>query len=190
MLQRESTSRTRAALAKILRAAAKKANDPRLSALAVKSRMDSFGNLKKTIQTMVDRLLKEKDDEIKHKDFCIEQLNKNTRETEVKTQEKDDTTAKINDLKAAVDALVKDIELIKSNMAEMSKQLTMAGEDREKANKEFQVTIADQRATQKLLSTALGILKGFYEKAALMQARARAAAAEGQAQPAFKKYEK
>merc|ERR1719240_227176 len=106
MLQRESTSRTRRQLVKILKSAAEKANDPRLSALAVKSRMDSFGNLKKTIQTMVDRLLKEKDDEIKHKDFCMEQLNKNTRETEVKNQEKDDTTAKINELKAAVAALV------------------------------------------------------------------------------------
>merc|ERR1719262_397147 len=70
-------------------------------------------------------------------------------------------------------------------IADLTKQMTMAGEDREKANKDFQVTIADQRATQKLLTTALGILKGFYEKAALVQARA------GQAPPAgFKSYEK
>merc|ERR1719235_1353307 len=100
---------------------------------------------------MVDRLLKEKEDEIKHKDFCIEQLNTNTRETEEKTQEKDDTTAKINELQAAMDALMKDIESIKAEMADLSKQLKMAGEDREKANKDFQVTLADQRATQKLV---------------------------------------
>merc|ERR1719305_1983546 len=74
-------------------------------------------------------------------------------------------------------------------MADLNNQLKVAGEDREKANKEFQVTIADQRATQKLLTTALGILKGFYEKASLVQARARAAS--GQAPPAgLKKFEK
>merc|ERR1719313_2265090 len=46
-----------------------------------------------------------------------------------------------------------------------------AGEDREKENKEFQMTVADQRATQKLLTAALNILKGFYNKkaAALVQ---------------------
>merc|ERR1719482_566684 len=50
-----------------------------------------------------------------------------------------------------------------------------AGEDREKENKEFQTTVADQRATQKLLTAALNILKGFYAKkakaAALLQSQ-------------------
>merc|ERR1719345_162481 len=56
-------------------------------------------------------------------------------------------------------------------------------------NKEFQVTVADQRATQKLLAAALNILKGFYEKAALMQTQATVIA--GQAPPpGFKSYEK
>merc|ERR1719463_894323 len=189
--QKRADAWQRAKVAQVLKKAAVASRDPRLSALAVSARMDAFGNLKKTIQTMVDRLLKEKDDEIKHKDFCLEQLNKNTRETEVKTQEKDDTTAKINELKAAVDALAKDIAAIKAEMAEMSKQLKIAGEDREKANKEFAVTVADQRATQKLLSTALGILKGFYEKAALVQISTRALEHGAQAPPvAFKSYSK
>merc|ERR1719453_2975876 len=66
-----------------------------------------------------------------------------------------------------------------------------AGEDREKANKEFQMTVADQRATQKLLAAALNILKGFYEKAALVQTRAVAKSVNGQAPPpGFKSYEK
>merc|ERR1719454_919396 len=45
-------------------------------------------------------------------------------------------------------------------------QLKRAGEDREKQNKEFQETVADQRATQKLLAQALNVLKAFYEKKA------------------------
>merc|ERR1719157_57781 len=46
----------------------------------------------------------------------------------------------------------------------MNVQMKRAGEDREKENQEFQQTVADQRASQKLLQAALNILKGFYEK--------------------------
>merc|ERR1719213_1516293 len=66
-----------------------------------------------------------------------------------------------------------------------------AGEDREKENKEFQTTVADQRATQKLLAAALNILKGFYDKASLVQKKADQKVAAGQAPPpGFKSYEK
>merc|ERR1711907_220666 len=62
-------------------------------------------------------------------------------------------------------------ERLKSEISEAQVQMKRAGEDREKENKEFQQTVADQRATQKLLNAALEILKGFYEKkeAALLQ---------------------
>merc|ERR1711953_239430 len=59
-------------------------------------------------------------------------------------------------------------------IAEMQVQLKRAGEDREKQNKEFQTTVADQRETQKLLTAALAILGEFYgkaEKAAMLQNR-------------------
>merc|ERR1711972_843378 len=54
----------------------------------------------------------------------------------------------------------------KSEIAEMQVQLKRAGEDREKQNKEFQTTVSDQRATQKLLQAALGVLQDFYGKKA------------------------
>merc|ERR1719265_2776154 len=76
-------------------------------------------------------------------------------------------------------------------MADMQLQMKRAGEDREKQNKEFQTTVADQRATQKLLAAALNILKGFYEKAALVQERAATKVSTNQAPPpGFKSYEK
>ena len=63
------------------------------------------------------------------------------------------------------------IDTLKSEVAEMQVQMMRAGEDREKENKDFQQTVADHRASQKLLQAALNILKGFYEKkaAALLQ---------------------
>merc|ERR1719235_2012421 len=118
---------------------------------------------------MVDNLIKEKEDEIKHKDFCVEELNSNERDIESKERDKSDVQAKIDDLTMSIDQLTKAMEGLKLEIAEMQVQMKRAGEDREKENKNFQMEIADQRATQKLLTAALGILKGFYDKAAQVQ---------------------
>merc|ERR1711907_531483 len=79
-------------------------------------------------------------------------------------------------------------ERLKSEISEAQVQMKRAGEDREKQNKEFQQTVADQRATQKLLNAALEILKGFYEKkeAALLQQEP----AGPPPPPGFKEYKK
>merc|ERR1712174_14863 len=93
----------------------KKLNNPKLSNLAYRVRLDAFTRVKKAIDDMVAQLLKEKADEIKHKDFCTDEFNTNQLQTE--------------------------------------------SEEREKQNKEFRSTVADQRETQKLLQAALGVLQ-------------------------------
>merc|ERR1719356_1255993 len=119
---------------------------------------------------MVAQLLKEKEDEIKHKDFCVDEFNTNQLQTEKKEREKKDLIAKIEDLELTIKTLDDEIKKLKSEIAEMQVQMKRAGEDREKENKEFQTTVADQRATQKLLKAALTVLQDFYgKKAALIQ---------------------
>merc|ERR1719392_105608 len=165
-------SERRSQASKVLAAVAHKTQNPRLATLAVRVRLDAFTRVKKAIDDMVAQLLKEKEDEIKHKDFCVEEFNSNELQTEKKEREKADLIAKIEDLEMTIKQLTEAIDKLKAEIAEMQVQLKRAGEDREKENKEFQMTVADQRATQKLLTAALNILKGFYEKkakAALMQ---------------------
>merc|ERR1719379_705204 len=185
-------SKRRDAVAKALANVAKKFQDPQVSALAVRARLDAFTKVKKSIQDMVDKLINEKEDEIKHKDFCIEEINNNERDTEIKERDRDDLVAKIDDLTMTIDSLAKAIEVLKAEVAEMQVQMKRAGEDREKANKDFQMTVADQRATQKLLAAALGVLKGFYEKASLVSVSQHSQKQlAGQAPPpGFKSYEK
>merc|ERR1711937_247063 len=127
-------------------------------------RLDAFTRVKKAIDDMVAQLLKEKADEIKHKDFCVDEFNTNELQTEKKERSKQDLTAKIEDLDSTIEQLTKAIDTLKSEVSEMQVQMKRAGEDREKENKEFQQTVADQRASQKLLTAALNVLKGFYEK--------------------------
>merc|ERR1719453_2306585 len=167
-------SKRRDQAATVLSAAARKFMNPRLAQLATAVRLDAFTKVKKAIDDMVAQLMKEKEDEIKHKDWCVDEMNTNERTTEMKNRDKDDLNAKIEDLTSTIDALTKAIETLKAEIAEMQVQLKRAGEDREKENKEFQTTVADQRATQKLLTQAKTILGEFYNKekvAAMLQGR-------------------
>merc|ERR1719426_244685 len=171
-VQKEMHSERRGEASKLLSAVAQKVQNPRLATLAVRVRLDAFTRVKKAIDDMVAQLTKEKADEIKHKDFCVDEFNTNELQTEKKERAKSDLTAKIEDLELTIKQLTEAIDTLKSEVAEMQVQLKRAGEEREKENKEFQMTVADQRATQKLLTAALNILKGFYEKkakAALLQ---------------------
>merc|ERR1712157_659911 len=153
-VQAESQVRSdrRSKAATVLDSVAKKLNSPRLSAIAAKVRLDAFTRVKKAIDDMVAQLLKEKADEIKHKDFCVDEFNTNQLQTEKKDREKEDLLALIEDLELTIKTLASEIDTLKSEVAEMQVQMKRAGEDREKQNKEFQQTVADQRASQKLLT--------------------------------------
>jgi len=189
--QNSQHQRERLAASKLLSSVAKKTNNPRLSALATRVRLDAFKRVIKAIDDMIAQLLKDKEDEIKHKDYCVEGLNENEKETQKNEHEKKNLIQKIEDLTMEIDELAKAIETLKAEIAEMQVQMKRAGEDREKENKEFQTTVADQRATQKLLAQALGVLKGFYDKkakAALVQEKQEPAGPPPP--PGFKAYKK
>merc|ERR1719225_1869886 len=166
LLQMDRQDSRRARASKLLSDVAKRLNNPKLSNLAYRVRLDAFTRVKKAIDDMVAQLLKEKEDEIKHKDFCTDEFNTNQLQTERKEREKQDLIAKIADLEATIKALGEAIDALKAEIAEMQVQLKRAGEDCEKQNKEFQSTVADQRETQKLLKAALGFLEDFYAKKA------------------------
>merc|ERR1719271_1758434 len=149
---------------KLLFTAAKKIGNPRLAALASRVRLDAFSKVTEQIDGMVKDLKQEKADDIKQKDYCVEEINNNERAQELKARDIDGLDAKIAALTATIDKLAKEISALQAEVAEMQKQLKRAGEDREAENAEFKTTIADQRATQKLLTNALNVLKAVYAK--------------------------
>merc|ERR1719271_380145 len=173
----------------LLFAAAKKTGRPRLAALASRMRLDAFGKLVDDIDGMVKDLKKEKADDIKHKDYCVEALHKNDMAQDKKTKEIEKLDAKLSMLTEQIEELTKSIAALKKEVAEMAVQLKRAGEDREAENADFQTVVSDQRATQKLLTNALDVLKAVYDKKALVQTAARQEPAGPPPPPGFKKYE-
>ena len=174
--------------AKVLFTAAKKYGNPKLSAIATSMRLDAFTKVKAAIDEMIAALLKEKEDEIKHKDFCTDAINQNERAQELKARDISELEAKIADLTSTIDQLTKAIATLEAEIAEMQTQLKRAGEDRELENKDFQQTVSDQRSTQALLNKALGVLEAVYaKKEAFMQKQEPAGPPPP---PGFKTYKK
>merc|ERR1712039_1027628 len=112
-LLQETTSaekQRRLQASKLLKKVADRLNSPKLATLAYKVRLDAFTRVKKAIDDMIAALLKEKEDEIKHKDFCVDEFNSNQLQTEKKEREKQDLIAKIEDLEQTIKTLTEEIE--------------------------------------------------------------------------------
>merc|ERR1719191_281204 len=184
--KKSSSSRDKAE--KILLKAVQKTGNPKLAALSTRVRLDNFKKVSDDIDGMIADLKKEKDEDIKLKDFCIEALHKNEVAIEMKARDIEQLEAKIAELTAHIEELTKSIEALQAEIAEMQVQLKRAGEDRELENQDFQAVVADQRQTQMLLDNALNVLKGFYDKA-FMQTKQHQPAGPPPP-PGFKKYEK
>eukprot|EP00929_Paragymnodinium_shiwhaense_P022926 TRINITY_DN1449_c0_g1_i1.p1 TRINITY_DN1449_c0_g1~~TRINITY_DN1449_c0_g1_i1.p1 ORF type:complete len:724 (+),score=311.15 TRINITY_DN1449_c0_g1_i1:80-2173(+) len=171
-LQQSAISESRRKAAGILLTAAAKANNPKLSMLASSVKLDAFEKVKKAIDDMVADLLKEADDEMKHRDTCKDELAENDRDTQKQEHAKEATQMKIATLEQNIKELSSTIATLKAEVEDLNTQLKRAGEDRGLENKEFHSTVTDQRETQRLLEDAHGVLSRIY------RAQAEAAAAE------------
>mmetsp|Transcript_29368 Transcript_29368/g.64559 ORF Transcript_29368/g.64559 Transcript_29368/m.64559 type:complete len:516 (+) Transcript_29368:99-1646(+) len=188
MASTEDARRSKAA--KILAETAHKVSSAELATLAGQVQRDAFVKVKKAIDDMIAKLLQDKEDEIKQKDFCIEELNTNERETDLKNRDKEETQAKIDTLNNEIETLTNEIDTLKAEIQSLQTNLKRAGEDREQENKDFQETVADQRATVKLLEKTLDVLKGFYNKKHKGASLAQEDPAGPPPPPGFKSYNK
>ena len=150
----------------VFEAAARKLPATVLSNLDTMTRLSALTEVKKAIGKMASDLEREKQDEIDHRDWCIEEFSNTEKAQELKNKDKDALTAKIEDLSATIDTLTSEIDTLAQSIADMQLQIKHAGEDRELENREYKQTVTDQRASQQLLTEALNILKGFYDKTA------------------------
>merc|ERR1719152_761345 len=100
--------------------------------------------------------------------------------TTEKTNLKEDLTQAIADLETAKGTLADEIKALKAAIAAAQTEMKRASEIRLAENKEFQMTIMDQKATQEILAKALNRLKDFYAKKSLLQLKSTR-------QPGYKK---
>merc|ERR1719183_2343021 len=142
---RESSVRAKAV--QFLADAGKRLNSPRVSYLATKMRFDPFGGLRDSIDGMTTALGKEKEDEIHHKDGCVKDFNENEKQTTERTEHKGDVEQEIADLEVEIAQLDEEEKVLLQEIKDTQIEMKKASENREEENKDFQTTVADQRAT-------------------------------------------
>jgi len=169
----------RSSLVAVLKKAAKKSKSAQLSLLAQKAQLDAFVKVKEAIDQMYAELEQQQKDEVTHKRWCDKELRSNDVTTKEKTWDEEDLSKSINVLADTIETLDGDIAALQEAIAEEKRQVKHASEDRSAANKEFQQTVADQRATVVILNKVLKRLQDVYapgakaEKAtALLQRKA------------------
>merc|ERR1719313_2019413 len=157
-----SSQMKRQKAARMLKSAAMKSGDRQLAKLSSKVKLLDFSEIKKAIDAQVAELKKIQKEEVEEYEFCTSEIKANEKETAAKTDMKADLEQKIADLESTITTLTDDIAALKAEVAETQVEMKAASENRELENKDFQVTVADQKATQAILKKAAERMKAFY----------------------------
>jgi len=150
--------------AQVLVSAAGIRHNPRIAQLAARAKLDAFSKVKKAIDDMITQLKKEKEDEVKHKDWCDTTFRQSQTDRQNARHEEDKLSVSKGRLEERIQQLANMIATLTKEISELKVQIKRAGEDREEQNSEFQKTVEEQRATQQLLNKALNVLNSFYAK--------------------------
>jgi len=169
-LQLTASQTLRHRAADSIRNVARKHNNLNLARLAVNLKLDSFTKVKKAMDDMIDGLKKEQQDEYEHREFCVKELDTNEDSIAAKNRHKADVESEIQDLENFVASTKDQIKNLNAVIADLRTELKRAGEERAAQNKEFQKTVADQRATKQILDKALKRLEEFYMPPSATQA--------------------
>jgi len=146
----------------VLKRAASHALTPAIALLAVHVQLDAFTKVIAEIDRLVAELKVQMSDEVAHRDWCIDELNKNERETSAANDKRDNLVAKIEDLTSTIKTLTETIESHTATIAETQEQMKRASAVREGENTDYQQTMVDQRLTQMILRKALDRMKAVY----------------------------
>merc|ERR1719174_3622873 len=153
---------SRAYAARLLKKAALKARDTQLAKLASSAKLLDFSEIKKAIDDMMAELKQVQIDDDRKYEFCTSEIKSNEKQTAAKTDLKADLEQKIDDLSSTISTLTDEIAALTAQVAQTNVEMKAASENREAENKDFQVTVADQKATQAILKKATDRMKAFY----------------------------
>merc|ERR1719327_1576740 len=125
-----------------------KSGNGQLAKLASSAKLLDFSEIKKAIDDMMAELKKIQKEEDDKYEFCTSEIKANEKENAAKTDLKADLEQKIDDLSSLISTLTDEIAALNAQVAQTNVEMKAASQNRELENKDFQVTIADQKATQ------------------------------------------
>lgn len=96
-------------VAELLSNAAARTGSADLALLAMTAQKDAFEKVIAEIDKMLAQMKKQQQDEVEHRDWCVDEINKNNRSTEEALAQQATLESKIADLEKTIDKLTKEI---------------------------------------------------------------------------------
>merc|ERR1719235_221393 len=181
MLLQEDTSRMQCLAGNVaahIRKLAKKHQDVRLAALSVSMIFGAkskghFDEVTKGIDKIISDLHKENDMDLKVKEDCEDDRNKNTKMAKNAAYDIDEQTAIVVRKEAEIDAKNAEIARLQEEKKELNLQRDEATVDRRKQKNEYDAAKADDETAVGLIGKSMDVLAKFYtdNQLALMAAK-------------------
>jgi len=125
------------------------------------------------IKDLIVKLMEEANAEADHKGWCDMELATNEKTRTEKSDAVVDLTAEIDELEASVAKLAMDIKTLTKEIAELDAAVAKATALRTAEKAKNEIIIKDAAAAQEAVSSAIGVLKDFYDKASTATAFAQ-----------------
>mmetsp|Transcript_37589 Transcript_37589/g.90310 ORF Transcript_37589/g.90310 Transcript_37589/m.90310 type:complete len:692 (+) Transcript_37589:83-2158(+) len=159
----------RSRLVAALQKAMGKTNSAALLSLTVSAKLDAFAKVKKAMDDMMVELKAQNEEDLAKKEQCDKDIDINEDNTKESNVQRKNLESKIADLETEIDDLTTSINQLDKEIDETQTSVKRAGEDRAAESREYQKTVADQRATQHILKFALSKLEEVYGKYGFVQ---------------------
>jgi len=140
-----------------------------LMQLATVAGSDPFVKIRGLIEDMIAKLLKEAQEEATQKAFCDEEMGKSTKSQAEKTATIDKLQTRIDGATATIAQLTEAVKTLESEVASIDAAQAEATKIRTQESTDNKKAIADFSQSADAVVRAMGVLKSFYEGAALIQ---------------------
>merc|ERR1719305_1185799 len=147
---------------------AKETQVPALAQLALRIRSlsmlsaDPFAKVKGMIQEMIEKLVKEAQEEAEHKAFCDKEMAETEAKKADKEEEVDDLNTKIDRAAAKIAKLKETISLLETELGKISEEQKVADETRQNEKDAWGAAKSDFEQGLEGVQMALEVLRDYY----------------------------
>merc|ERR1719281_302215 len=131
---------------------------------------DPFSKIRGLIEEMIEKLMKEADEEASHKAFCDKEIGTTTSSKKKKEAMSAKQTARIDEATAEAAKLSQEVKTLEAEIAEIDRAQSEATKIRSEEKSHNTAAMAEFQGSADAVSAAIGALKSYYEGAALIQA--------------------
>lgn len=176
---------TRSRVVNLLKGLGQKHHSFKLMQLATLATADPFQKIRGLVQGMIEKLIREGQDEATQKGFCDGEIKKSKASQDEKTMKMDKYKARIDEAETSMASLKDDVKVLEAEIAEIDKATKEATEVRTQEKADFDQASKDYRDSGEAVSKAIGVLRSYYEGALVQLGSGVRRVASAGRQPSF-----